>query len=978
METPGYFTLSKKQARQKLLSNTAYYLALTGGIIAALLRTEEQECIEYTIKSNYTTEHGDQNVGQASFNGGQTITGAGTTNITTVNAGGNIGAHTITQDDSTELHNDQNFAGYDESTGIPVPITDVESYTQKTCQGTRTQYFNGLLAFLNPALTAFQSVLTFIGNTADFIRVVLQEMNIILDLIKSLTPYRDWTVQYNSVGKYNNYSSVPNNTGDKRRIISTSAYLKSENTIVNEPVDTLGQFSSIKINNFQRESSLYLKYEGDQLPPPDDVSGVEDESRVTMEHPDNDCSLDKRFYTPICSYYAAIKNYVPDQYGSIYSIEYLPTDSCAFDIDTPNTDCRGVYGGDTFINRFALKIKVPYFLATTFELPEGTAFNFSAVTNLAFPRHYYNTDLALGSEFDDIGDVLTAINIFNPDAMFDLYGRPKSIRDCETNKLFYQNGYIYLYHYGIPYFLVESDVNVDYRTGENTAEKDFYPHQGDLDYWLQEENVPIREDNYYFYNSDFSKQNKEAPIIVDGPNFEPSRTCRIEHPNRIIYATDGNWLINKANDFFDFPLNKGQITSIEGIENETVLVRTTNSTSVFKSVLRTVVDGQTTQVGNAGVFANPPQEFAETTLGYIGSQHKAILHTEYGHIWVDAKRGQVFNLASGANGLDEISKNGAKNWFKENLPFRLLRGFPNMPESHIDNSFLGAGIIMAFDKRFNRFFITKLDYIKKDNEVQYDIELKQFYKMVDDERIVIKLGDKRYFKDASWTVSYNFFTKSWISYHSFKPNYYIDFIDSFGSGVNSGFWLHNLTNHSFQVYYGKIYPFIVEPMMKFSAPLTALNSIEFDTEVRRYENEYDYVIKKQVPGFNKSVVYNDHYNSGLLNLNNVDKGNLSLSAVYPKRNFDSWDIEVAPANYKWRFNQFYNLVKDNAEIPLWLYDGNNIDKTLNALAFNYKKSDFSLSRIKGQWFKVRLINDKLSNYKVIHKFGIDEKTIQFK
>jgi len=231
---------------------------------------------------------------------------------------------------------------------------------------------------------------------------------------------------------------------------------------------------------------------------------------------------------------------------------------------------------------------------------------------------------------------------------------------------------------------------------------------------FQQENVNINEDNYYSYNSDYSKQNKETPIVIDRPDFEPSRDCRIEHPNRIIYATDSNWLTYKANDYYDFPLSKGKITSIEGIENETVLVRTINSVSVFKAFNLIPTDGETVQVGTGGVFKNKPQEFAETTLGYVGSQHKAILHTEYGHITPDAKRGQIFNILPGGSGLDEISKDGMKNWFKENLPFRVLRDFKNMPEDHIDNSFNGIGICMAFDKRYNRFLITKRDYKLKD------------------------------------------------------------------------------------------------------------------------------------------------------------------------------------------------------------------------------------------------------------------------
>jgi len=941
-QSEGYFAKSTKQARQRFLSNTSYTIALTAGIVAALLQTEVQEEYRYSTTGLITSGMGVASGVFGPFLPFQTGPGAAWIPDSAID---------------TILY-----------PGKAANINTANHVEMRTIRGRYKDWYNPVyLATKHPELLPLFPLM-FLSRIANFVSRVVAEAKIILDLIESLTPFRDWTAQYHSVGKYNSFKSI-GNSGNKIRRISASSYLKGENSQVNEPSEvTPGQYVSTKINNWHRESSLYLRYAGVDFPDAGVASSVQDQSRFTLEDGSVSCNFDKRAYKPISSYYASVKNSVPDQYGNIFNVEYLPTDSCIYTLSaSPAATCRGVYGGDTFINRFGLKTKVPYFLADTFRLPDGTDFNFENYPNLGVPRHYYNSTLGVGSEIDDILDLLS---IVTPEGAATFLGRPKSIRDCQTNKFFYQNGYIYLYHYGIPYFLVESDVNVDMRHGENLKEKAFYPAQTDLDFWLQMENVDIAEDNFYAYNSDYSKQNKETPFTIDGPNFDPNRDCRVEHPNRIIYATDSNWLTYKANDYFDFPMSKGKITSIEGIENETVLVRTINSTSVFKAFNLIPVDGDTVQVGTGGVFKNPPQEFAETTLGYVGSQHKAILHTEYGHIWADAKRGQVFNLASNASGLDEISKDGMKNWFKENLPFRLLRDFPTMPESHIDNAFAGLGLCMAFDKRYNRFLLTKRDYKLKDKSVQYNAETREFFRTVNNQPVVVKLGDKRYFKDASWTVSYNFFTKSWISYHSYKPDYYIDAVDFFGSGKN-GLWLHNLTNASYQVFYGKLYPFIAEYVTKFEGPLRVLNSVEFDTEVRRYQNEYDYVVKSKMPGFNKAIVYNDMYNSGLLNLVKTDKNDLSSVGKYPVRNIDNWEVEVAIANYAWRFNQFYNLVRENAEIPKWIFDANNADKSLNGLALNYKKSDFDLSRIKGQWFKTRLMNDKTSAYKIISKFKVD-------
>lgn len=962
-QAQGYYSICKDQAKQRFLSNAAYAIALTAGIAAAVLNYSAPSTKSYTAKGSVVSA-----LGLASGELGPYLpyeAGAGAAGIyenvidITLNP---YGAFSAT---------------------VPTEVTTT------TTQGKKSDIFNPLyLALKKPYLLPIYPLL--IANfIASFVNQIMTEAGIVIELIESLTKYRDWSVQYQGVGHYNTFKPILNGTGNKIRRIDSSAYLSSDNIFINEPLSSdPTQTAAIKYNNLDRESSLYLRYSGALLPDAGVASSVPDTSRTPLNASPFSCNLNNKQFTNISSYYAAIKNLVPDQYGTVYNIEYLPTGSCYYTLTEPQDECKGVYGGDIFINKFALKIKVPYFLATTLDLPNGSDFAYDQLANLAVPRNYFNNTLGLSDAFDSIGQLLVAAITLNITAIATFMGRPKSIRTCSTNKLFYQNGYIYLFHYGIPFYYVESDYNVNYRFATNSKEGDFFPNQQDLDFWLQESNVPIAEDNTYHYNNSYSKQNKETFIGIDGPDFQPGRTCKVQHPNRIIYSDGQNWLVYKANNFFDFPISNGRIVSVDGIENQTVLVRSENQTSVFKSILRLPVDGQTVQVGNGSVFANPPQDFGTTTLGYIGTQNRAILHTEYGHITVDAKRGQIFNIGSGASSVDEISKNGMKNWFKENLPFRLLRDFPNMPTTDIDNAFIGSGLIMSFDKRFNRFLLTKRDYKTIGNiPLLYNPDTKVFYYQsgttgaTGTTNVPVALGNPKFFKDCSWTASYNFWTQSWIAFHSYKPAYYIDFIDAFASGINganSSLWMHGLYNGSYQVFYGKLYPFIIEPVLKFDEQLKLLNSLEFDTEVKRYSDEFDFTRKKQIPGFNKAIVYNDLYNSGLLNLVKVDKSNFSLTGKYPKQNFNSWDVEVAAADYKWRFNQFCALNKPNTEIPMWLYAGNNAEKTLNDKAFNYIQTDYIIPKIRGQWFKSRLINDALSNYKITFKFDIDNQTLQFR
>lgn len=52
-------------------------------------------------------------------------------------------------------------------------------------------------------------------------------------------------------------------------------------------------------------------------------------------------------------------------------------------------------------------------------------------------------------------------------------------------------------------------------------------------------------------------------------------------------------------------------------------------------------------------------------------------------------------------------------------------------------------------------------------------------------RRVVDITDPEYFCNKSWTVSYNVNTKSWISFHTYIPNFYIAENNFFYSGLNS-------------------------------------------------------------------------------------------------------------------------------------------------------------------------------------------------
>jgi hypothetical protein len=139
------------------------------------------------------------------------------------------------------------------------------------------------------------------------------------------------------------------------------------------------------------------------------------------------------------------------------------------------------------------------------------------------------------------------------------------------------------------------------------------------------------------------------------------------------------------------------------------------------------------------------------------------------------------------------------NFFTNHLAFEILKYFPTkeimldgktviIPGVDTDNHFNGIGLHGVYDARFERIIITKLDYIPIDPNVKYDYVTKEFYveelKNNVAFRTEVQLLDPEYFCNKSWSVSYNFNTQSWISFHSYLPNFYIGENNFFYSGVN--------------------------------------------------------------------------------------------------------------------------------------------------------------------------------------------------
>jgi uncharacterized protein (TIGR02145 family) len=556
---------------------------------------------------------------------------------------------------------------------------------------------------------------------------------------------KNYAYSYNSRADYNYKADIDNNLGIKQREIDIATYLIPG-------VQSVGD--NYNVNNFQRESSVFIKTIEDRAVNNNPVTTVStlkfpsqvpdmidpftgqpivvDKSRTTI-------SLSGRCETPakeddiqVVSYYASLKNVIPNQWGQIYTYKTIDTGFQRINFKS-GTETATIFGGDTFISRFAFKTKLPFFIDNRVNAPDDSDIFYDEIGNVAYPKYWHSARSILES-YINMTNIISykAHNFDCPNVPGNVIGQVGVAGTYRT----YYDGYFYLFAYGVPNFYCETSYNLDLRQAFNNKEGDFWPHvsTGIPDDWVQENYVSIANDNTYTYNTTFSKQNTEN-VFTHLPDDFKDEFCLTNFPFRAIYSElqntnadsrINNWLVYKPLSFFDFPQNYGALTSLDGIQNKAVLARFENKSLLYNNLLTVDTSNpQAAYFGNPSLFKGaPPIDFAETDLGYVGSQNKFLLKIPQGQVTVDAKRGQVF-LIEGTQAADlSAFGSGMNRFFTDHLAFEMLRYFPEVPT---DNHFTGIGLHGVFDSKFERVIITKLDYIPIDKDVKYDADKNEFY-----------------------------------------------------------------------------------------------------------------------------------------------------------------------------------------------------------------------------------------------------------
>lgn len=182
-----------------------------------------------------------------------------------------------------------------------------------------------------------------------------------------------------------------------------------------------------------------------------------------------------------------------------------------------------------------------------------------------------------------------------------------------------------------------------------------------------------------------------------------------------------NWRKFKANDYYDMPRNKGVVWKLN-VLRDTLIIHTEYSFYLAYMKDRLVTEIIEVYLGQGDIFDRKPEEPISVVEGYAGcnSQWSSII-TPHGELFVDTARKNIW-LFDGK--LTDIGR-PIQEWL--NI----------MMTNEYDNPFQRQGVTCGYDYDYNRALVTFANL------------------------------------NFMWTLSYDFDTKLWASYHSYTPNVYI-------------------------------------------------------------------------------------------------------------------------------------------------------------------------------------------------------------
>ncbi len=470
--------------------------------------------------------------------------------------------------------------------------------------------------------------------------------------------------------------------------------------------------------------------------------------------------------------------------------------------------------------------------------------------------------------------------------------------------------------------IIESEDNINFRhcgdaaKGVNTADSMYFDKYTATDVLWRSPTHDLTKKENLLYEEHYSAL-QDIRVAIPYPKKDKSTNL---FPNRVIRSIiqDGNFTDSYryflAIDLKDFGQNKGPITNIFNL-NALIYIHTEKS--LFKTKGKQnleLADASQAYIGSGDLFAQEPDEFVQSTDGYMGLTNKmGALVTKDGYVFVSRNSRKIFLITDKVQDLTDL---GLSTWARENVPYTLENYGVNLAGINLDAPTNTFGYLVSYDPLLKRLLITKRDLIPTDlfnNQLAVGNILISGGLVTDKNRkgIALVANGTLFFK-GGWTISLSLDTGAWASRHSYIPPLYAfntKYLYSFDSSSSQSFYVHNdYTNPG--SFYRALFNFEFEFISTgdvSTGKTGAVSTTKTDNKIysavtyfietyKADPNSIYKVVPTLSPGFTSFYVYTTEQVSGVKNLvylNNVRK-----------------------IDHNWAFNDFRDLSKINFNTTL--------------------------------------------------------------
>ena len=245
---------------------------------------------------------------------------------------------------------------------------------------------------------------------------------------------------------------------------------------------------------------------------------------------------------------------------------------------------------------------------------------------------------------------------------------------------------------------------------------------------------------------------------------------------------------------------------------------------------------------------------------------------------------------------------------------------------------------------------------------------------------VIPFTDKTQFEDKSWTLSYSFYSNSWISWHSYMPLYYIHNQNNLYSFIgNQVIWKHNIEG-LFTKFYGVNHPFVIEYVPPPSIQTQIAEDLSFITKARKWnptEQEYE---NQRFITFNKMIAYNNRSSTGEVALVVKDTQASPQNWLFHQITNTPGQVLITEKEGNWNMNDLRDFVDDPSK-PLFSTSWSKIqnayftDKVVNTANINYNKPWSELESLRDKFIIIRLKFDNFDDVNLIFNYGLITESV---